>query len=186
MKDSIEKLGMPTVIFHWLIALSIIGMIAFGLYLEELPRSPDKGRLMGLHKSIGVLILFVALLRVFWRTRNGFPSPLSKVDVWQEKAARIAHLLLIAASVMMPVSGVLMSIGGGRAVSVFGVELISALEKNDVLSDFGHLLHGAIANLLIVLVILHVGAACKHQFFDKDGTLTRMFGKRVALSRDLD
>ncbi|MEH6650872.1 MAG: cytochrome b/b6 domain-containing protein [Motiliproteus sp.] len=85
--DTRSKLSHPTVFLHWLIAFAMIGSLAFGLYLEELPRSPDKGALIGIHKSVGVLILLFAAYRVLHRLRNKLPKPLTVTPRWQQKSA---------------------------------------------------------------------------------------------------
>lgn len=165
---------------HWIIAIAMIAMLAFGVYIEDLPRSPEKGELIGLHKSIGVLILILAIVRIYWRFLNKFPKPISVLPTWQEKLAKLSHWVLIIGTVLMPVSGIIMSIGGGHPVSVFGVELIARTGiKNELLSEIGHALHGTGGNLLIIFVLIHTVGAIKHQFFDKDGTISRMLGYQV-------
>ena len=180
MRDTFEKFSLTTVGFHWIVAIAIIAMLAFGLYMEDLPRSPEKGELMGLHKSFGVLILVLAFLRILWRFINKFPIPLSTMPKWQETIAKLTHWVLIIGTVMMPLSGILMNFAGGRALSIFGYELMAGSgEKNELLSEIGHIVHGLGSKLLILFVVLHILGAIKHQFFDKDGTISRMAGRRV-------
>lgn len=180
MKDTFEKFTMTTVSLHWVIAIGMIAMLAFGLYLEDLPRSPEKGGLIGLHKSFGVIIFLLAVVRIFWRIKNKFPKPLSVLPNWQEKLAKFTHWFLIIGTVMMPISGVMMSIGGGHSIAVFGFELIVGNgEKIEALSEVGHIFHGLGGKLLILFVFLHAVGAIKHQVMDKDSTLSRMVGRRV-------
>lgn len=185
MKDTFEKFNFPTVGFHWIIAIAMIAMLAFGLYLEELPRSAEKGQLIGLHKSFGVMVFGLALLRIIWRIKNKFPAPLSTLTSWQAKLAKFTHWFLIIGTALMPISGVVMTVGSGRSVSVFGLELIAGSgDKIEALSNVGHIMHGLGGRLLILFIVLHAVAAIKHQFFDKDGTLTRMVGGRVKANSD--
>ena len=185
MKDTIEKFSLTTVAFHWIIAIAIICMLAFGLYIHDLPRSPEKGELVGLHKSFGVLILVLASLRIIWRMKNNFPIPLSSVPVWQERLVKLSHWFLLIATVMMPLSGIIMNYGNGRGLSVFGLELIAGTgEENHLLHEVGHIIHGLGGKLLILFIVLHVLGAIKHQFIDKDGTLSRMAGKTVKNNTD--
>ncbi len=178
--DAQDKLSRQTVALHWVIGISMIALIAFGLYIEELPKSPEKGELIGLHKSLGVLLLSLAILRLGWRVRNGFPTPLTTVPTWQERTAQVVHWLLLVGTIMIPVSGVMMSVGGGYPVGIFGLELIaSSPEKNETLSQVGHVIHGLGSRILIAAVVLHVVGALKHQFKDRDGTMSRMLGRRV-------
>ncbi len=181
MKDTHEKFSLPTVLLHWLIAIPFIGMIVVGLILEDMERGPDKGALIGVHKSVGILILVFAVLRILWRIKNNFPKPLSEMPSWQKGLASLAHWVLIIGTVMMPVSGIIMSIGGGHPIGIFGLEIISGSEvQNESLSEIGHILHGLGGKLMILFVVLHIIGAVKHQRVDKDGTLSRMLGKTVA------
>jgi len=185
MRDTHQKFTWPTVSLHWIIAIAIIAMLAFGLYLEDMPRGPDKGQLIGLHKSVGILILMFALVRVLWRYLNQLPKPLSTLTNWQQKLAKLTHWVLIIGTVLLPVSGILMSIGGGFGIGVFGFELVARSDdKNEMLSQVGHVLHGLGGKLLILFVILHIVGAIKHQFIDKDGTLSRMLGIKVDLKEN--
>lgn len=174
-----HSLSKTTILLHWLIAIAIIGSIAFGMYLEELPRSPEKGQLIGLHKSIGVTILIFATYRIGLRLIQGLPKPLPNTSTLQRKAAKAAHILLLIGTVALPISGLMMSIGGGHSVALFGLELIPKGDGIDGLGEIGHRIHGLGANLLIAIITLHVVAALKHHFMDKDGTIKRMLGARI-------
>lgn len=181
MKDTHAQFSVLTIFLHWLLAIAMISMLAFGLYLHELPRSPDKGFLIGIHKSVGVLILLVAIFRVYWRHHNGFPKPLSVLTKLQHFLAKLTHWLLLLGTLLMPISGIMMSVGSGRAVAVFGLEIIAAPDnKTPWISELGHIVHSLGGKVLIAFIILHIVAAIKHQWLDKDGTLSRMFGKNIS------
>lgn len=177
--DKKAQFSKMTVILHWVIALAMIGMLAFGLYLEDMPRSPEKGELMGLHKSIGILVLLLASYRVIHRLINKMPRPIKPMPEWQEKTATGTHLFLLLGTLFMPLSGVMMSVGGGRAVNVFGLELLAAGDKIEWLRELGGIVHGFGSTLLIIVILLHVAGALKHQLIDRDGTMKRMLGSRV-------
>jgi cytochrome b561 len=158
----------------------MIAMIAFGIYLEELPRSPEKGELIGLHKSIGVVIFILAVLRIGWRMVSKYPEPLSDMPQWQEIISKLTLVVLILGTVMMPVSGVFMSIGGGYPVGLFALELIAGNgEKIEWLGKAGHIMHGLGGKLMIAFVLLHIAGAIKHEHIEKDGTLSRMLGRSI-------
>lgn len=184
MRDTFEKFSHITISLHWIIAIGMIVMIAFGIYIEDLPRSPDKGELIGLHKSFGILIFVLAVIRIFWRIKNKFPTPISTLTKWQEIIAKLTHWVLIIGTVLMPISGVLMSVGGGHPIGFFGIELIAGGEKIEALGKVGHIMHGMGGNLMILFIMLHVAGAIKHQFIDKDGTISRMLGKRINKKTD--
>lgn len=180
MADNTQRLPSPTIAFHWIIAFGMIALIVFGLYIEKLPRGPEKGQLIGIHKSFGILIFLLAVLRIGWLFKTGFPIPLSQAPRWQEATAKVVRLILLAGTVLLPISGVIMSIGGGHPIGVFGQELVArSAEKNDALSQVGHVIHGLGGKLLIAALFLHIAGAFKHQFLDRDRTLARILGQRV-------
>lgn len=163
---------------HWLLAVLMIGMLGFGLFLENaVPPGPDRGALMGLHKSIGVLVLALGLWRVGWRLWQGFLPEVGPMPIWQALAARVAHWVLLAGILVMPLSGLLGSFFGGRAVSVFGLFTVPAGPQIEWIKDTAYGLHGTFAVVIIVTILAHVAVALKHHFLDRDITLRRMTGR---------
>lgn len=178
MKDTSINFGAISVANHWLTAALVVGMVVLGLYMADLPKGPDKFQLIDLHKSVGVLILVLALARIFWRLGNRWPKLLGEYSVWQKKSARLVHYVLISVLVLLPLSGWLMSSAGGHTVDVFGLfALPDLIGKNKALGGFFHEFHEIIAWSLIAIVALHFLAAMKHQFVDRDATLPRMLGR---------
>jgi len=176
-----SKLSIPTVLLHWVVGLAFIGVFALGLYLEELAQGPEKFELMGIHKSIGLGILLIALLRISWRLKEGHLARLTHAPAWQEWLAKGVHFILLFATIMMPISGLVMSYGSGRAIEFFGIELLAAGDKIEWLSEIGHTFHGVAPKLIMLAFALHIIGAIKHQFIDKDGTISRMLGRSVTL-----
>ena len=179
MTGSAERLGATTIALHWLIAIAIIGMLGVGLYLDDMDEGPAYDWLLGLHKAAGVLVLGAAFMRFFYRMHRGFPQPTPGVTMpaSHAKLARGTHWLLLLATLVMPLSGVLGSTAGGYPVDVFGLFVIPASESpDDSLSSLAFVIHGLCANLLMIAILLHVGGALKHHFKDKDATLRRMYG----------
>ena len=177
VNDTKNKLSVLSVGFHWVIALLFITLIVIGKVMEDMPPGPEKFQFMSLHKSIGALFLLVAIARVIYRLVQGFPENLSTKPAWQEKAAKGVHHLLLLATILMPVSGVMMSVGGGYGLDVFGVTLFAKGEEIEWVSEIGHVVHGAVGNLIILVIALHAAAAIKQQLVDK--TLSRMLGRSV-------
>lgn len=169
---------------HWVIAAAVIGMLCFGFYLEYggLPREA-KGSLIGIHKAIGVLVLLYGLWRVAWRLAQGFPADIPGMPKWQAWAARAVHWALLVLVVLMPLSGLVASIYGGRAVDVFGWFTIPARPEIAWLSGLGGAVHGWTAIALSLLIAIHVAAALRHHFIDHDGTLLRMVSGRHATAK---
>lgn len=164
---------------HWIIALAMIGMLGFGLFLEygDVPRQ-NKGWLIGIHKAIGVLVLIYGTWRVCWRLFRGFPAAIPGMPGWQERASKLAHWLLMAGIIIMPLSGVLWSIFGGRTIRVFDWFSIPAQSKIEWLSGLGGTVHEYVGIGLTIIVLGHIAAALKHHFIDRDATLVRMVSGR--------
>jgi len=161
---------------HWVIALSIIGLIWLGWYMVDLTYF-DKwyNQSLALHKANGMLILALALVLFVWKALSPSPAALSSIPAWQRFAAHAMHHVLMLLMVAIPVSGYLISTSAGKSVSFFGLFDVPALfEKNDDVRDFAIDLHFYIAYGIGVLVLGHAGAAIKHQLIDRDGTLARV------------
>ena len=163
-----------SVALHWLVAASVICQLALGFWLSTLPKGPEKGEWVQMHKSIGLIVFALALVRIAWRMRVGFPVALTAG--WERHAARLSHLALLGATIVMPVSGVVRSLAYARPVSVFGWPVVPQLlaEKNEGLYAVVAATHDVSAWALIALLALHATAALKHHFVDRDDTLSRM------------
>ncbi len=138
----------------------MLGMLGFGLFLENIELAKEtRGPLIGLHKAIGAVFLFVAVWRVGYRVVRGFPNPARTMPVWQQNLAHAVHWVLLAGVVIMPVSGLI---------------TIPAFERNEVLAGIGYFAHAVGAKLLLAAIAVHVVGALKHHFIDKERTLGRM------------
>lgn len=185
-RDSADRLSTTTVVLHWVVGLSIIGLLAVGIYMHE----AEVHALYPLHKSFGVIIFFIALARILWRISNGWPTPAGQHQKWERLLARSTHWVLIAGTVVMPISGFLMSSLGGHGVSVFGLELVApnpdpanpdkVIAHNAALAGIAHETHFVAGVAMIAALSAHVAGALKHHVMDKDGTLRRMLGARLA------
>lgn len=180
MLDTKYKLSKQTVVLHWLISVLIIGMLILGFTLANMERSELKGELMMYHKSFGFILLFLASWRLIWRLLNGFLKSLPSHHKHETMLSHVIVVILLAASVLMPLSGVVMSWTGGRSVDLFGLEIgpFAALES-EAISKFAGGLHGPIAVILVAAITLHILGALKHVIIDKDDTLARMKGKDI-------
>jgi cytochrome b561 len=185
MKDTQQQLSFLTVSLHWLIALGMIMLIAVGIYMEE-----NKAfELYPIHKSVGIVLFGFIIFRVFWRMKNGWLQALSEYKPVEIKLARAVQWLLIIGTIMMPVSGIMMSGAGGFGVSVFGLELIAknpdpdnagkVIALNAAVAKIASSMHSLGGNLMIAAILLHVLGAVKQKVIYKDGAFARMFGKKV-------
>lgn len=167
---------------HWIVSISFFAMLAVGFYLEfgGLTREA-RGPIMALHKATGTALLAFVTWRVIWRLRQGFPAPAAgNMPGWQVLASKAVHWGLLAAIVIMPLSGVLGSLFGGRPIDIYGLFMIPPFEKNEAIKSAAGFAHMVTAYALVGLISVHVAAAIKHHLIDKDGTLVRMLTGKTA------
>ena len=176
LKNSEDRYGIVTQLLHWAIVALIIVQYVLAEKAEELPRSsPSLIETLGLHKSFGMTILLLAVLRLIWRLMNPVPKVPSTMPRWQQLGAHISHFALYALLFAAPILGWLMSSARGFSVSYFGMFTFPDLVARDrPLYDILHEAHEIAAKLIFVIAILHALAALKHHFIDKDNVLRRM------------
>ena len=162
-------------LLHWLMAVLILGMLGLGIYMVDLPLSPQKLKLYSYHKWAGIAVLTLALLRVLWRILHRPPALPASQPRWQQLAAHSAHGLLYVLIFVVPLTGWMMSSALGFPVVWFGVlPLPDLIDKNKELGELLKLVHRYLNYSFLVLVVGHALAAIKHQWLDRDGTLNRM------------
>lgn len=173
IKNDLNHYGIVAICLHWLIALFIITLLGVGLYMTDLPKGPFKNTLYGLHKSFGITVLTLVIIRIIWRLINVTPALL--LPLWEKWTARLSHWLLYILMVAMPLSGWLMTSAAGYTISFFGLfNLPSLIAPNDEYRHFFRVSHTWIAYGLIFLISIHFLGALKHYFIDKDNILRRM------------
>lgn len=170
-----DRYTRTAVALHWLIALLIFTAFPLGVYMHDLPLSPDKLRLYSWHKWIGVTIFLLALLRISWRSTHRPPPLPAAMPPWEKFAAQAVHYLLYVLILAIPLSGWLMSSAKGVQTVWFGVlPLPNLVSKNKELGDSLLKVHESLNFTMLGLVLAHVGGALKHHFIEHDDTLVRM------------
>jgi cytochrome b561 len=174
LRNTPGRYGSVAQALHWLVVVLLIGQVAVGKIAHEMPDGFDKLVLLARHKSFGITILALAALRLAWRLVDR-PPPLPPMPGWQRLASRATHGALYALLFAMPVSGWLMSSASNYPVSWFGlVQLPDFVAPDRGLKHLLEEVHETLATALIALAALHVAAALKHHFVDRDGLLWRM------------
>lgn len=172
------RYGTVAMILHWLIAAAIVGMLIVGKYMHDLSDSnPDKFALYQLHKSFGITTLALTLLRVGWRWAHPAPLLPATMPLWERWAAHGSHFLLYALMLGLPLSGWVRVSTDRLGVPTlwFGLFEVPHLPVvSDRLTHWAHEAHELMGDAMIVLLIVHVGAALKHHFWDRDNVLKRM------------
>jgi len=169
-----ERYARPMIALHWLIAIAIIAMLCIGFYMVGLPRGlPFKSDLINFHKSLGITVFLLVLIRILVRLAYGRP-PLPPMRTWQRAAASITQALLYAGMVAMPLTGYLGSSFNKFGTKLWGIALPQWGWDDKHLREIFFGIHGYLAWIMAALVILHFLGAMKHQLIDRDGLLRRM------------
>ncbi len=170
-----QRYTATAMVFHWLVALMIIGAFTMGLVMTEMSLSPTKLKFYSWHKWAGVTILGLACLRLLWRLTHPAPAYPAGMPAWQKSSASMLHGLLYVLMFAVPLSGYFYTLAAGYPVVYFGLfELPVLIQKNDELKPLLQALHFWLNMTLAGAVGIHVAAALKHQFIDRDGVLQRM------------
>ena len=172
-------------LLHWLSALLVAGLLALGWYMADLPLSPQRLKLYNWHKWAGVSVLALTLARLLWRWTHrppALPAALvGRTPAWQQRLAALTHVALYGLLLVVPLIGWAYSSATGFPVVWFGVlPLPDLLPKDKVLAELVKPWHAVAAFSLGALVVLHLAAALKHQFVDRDGLMRRMWPARPA------
>jgi len=170
-----DRYTRTAIALHWAIAVLVIVQFAWGWWMQGIPKQPVGPRVdaFNLHKSIGMTILALMVVRIGWRVAHRPPS-LRGLPRWQVNAAHANHLLLYAALVIQPLAGYLGSEFSGFPVKFFGLTLPSWTAKNAAMKDLMSAVHLATSWVIAAIVVLHVAAALKHALVDRNHLLARM------------
>ncbi len=170
-----SKYTTTAIALHWIMAVAIVSLFAFGLYMHDLPLSPWKLRVYSWHKWAGVTIFILAIARLAWRLANRPPKLPQHMGRAEQFVAHVGHGSLYFLMFAIPLSGWLMSSAKGFQTVLFGMFPIpDLLSKNKELGDLLQTVHWALNMLLAAIVVGHVAAALKHHFINRDDVMTRM------------
>jgi cytochrome b561 len=177
-----------SIILHWVLGAALVAIFIFGTYMADLPFSPQRLKLFNWHKWAGISILMLSVLRVLWRLTHPAPPLPAKIElampVWQLKAHQLTHVALYALFFVVPLIGWAYTSAAGFPVVLFGLfPLPDLLGADKALAALIKPWHQISAFALAGLVVLHIAAALKHHFVDRDGLLQRMSLQHLSLRR---
>ena len=182
------RYNVVAIIIHWLTALAVIGLLCIGNIMTDLPNTqPLRFELYNLHKSFGVTVLLLTLLRIVWRLTHRPPPLPAEMKAWEVKAAHIAHWTLYALLLLTPILGWIMVSASPRNIPTILYGTVSwphlpflpdmAVQTKRDYKELFETLHASSAYLMAALVVGHVCAALRHHFLLKDKVLLRMVPK---------
>ncbi len=196
MNDSIQRYNKVAIILHLVVGVLIFAMLGLGWYMSELPKDLPKvpsidlfnlglyslqfsepmsprSFYFNLHKSLGVTVLALILLRLFWRLTHEAPDFPATMQAWEQKLADVTHKALYLMMLAVPATGAVMAAFSKYGIVWFGVRLVEGLNNEGLREAFKEA-HEVAASVLVALIVLHVVAAIKHKVVDKDDVLQRM------------
>jgi cytochrome b561 len=170
-----HRFGAVAQSLHWLIAAMIVTQFVLANIAEDLPLGVHKLAVLARHKSVGMTILMLAVIRLIWRATHPAPPMPAAMPGYERKLANLSHVLLYTLLFAMPITGLLMSSAKGYSVSWFNwFAWPNLIGRSDAAFNFFKDTHHLLAKILFFTALLHVAAALKHHFWDKDNVLKRM------------
>ena len=185
------------IVLHWFIGIAILFMFVLGWFMTELPKETPKTTsfdifnlglitwgveeeqsqrsfYFNLHKSVGLSLLMLIVLRMYWRFTHRPPAFLNSMKLWEKRLAKATHHSLYLLMFLIPLSGIIMSAGSKYGIKWFGIKVIPGFDDKAIRELF-YEFHQIFGLLLLFLLIFHILGAIKHSIIDKDGTLRRMW-----------
>jgi|TARA_B110000879_G_C11093436_1_gene479999 cytochrome b561 len=186
-----------SIFLHWLIGAGIVFMFILGWFMDTVPKDAAKSSTfdlfnMGLyvwelskevsprsfyfnlHKSVGISLFALIILRILWRLTHKPPALLDSMKTWEKKLATGAHHGLYFLMVATPLAGIIMSISSKYGIHWFGIKLVGGID-NKASRELFYEFHEVFGLLILLILFFHIAGAFKHALVDKDGTIRRMW-----------
>ena len=163
------------ILMHWVLAVALFCQIGLGLRMGDIPKGdPSRAYWFNMHKSVGLVLAVLILVRIWWRAKNTPPPLPGSMKRWEVIASKASHHLLYLCMVVMPLSGYIGSNFTKYGVKFFGIPLAPwGTDDKNIYAVFNGI-HEFCADVLIVVIVVHVLAAIKHRVIDRDTVFQRM------------
>lgn len=167
-------------LLHWLVAICVLTTAPVAITMIRIGKGPTQDMLYNFHKSLGVLILILMVLRLINRLAVGAPIADPGIEPWQKTVSSVVHTSLYVLLLAMPAVGYVANSAYGAPTPFFGLFNLPALvEKNDPLATQLFTVHRWVGWLVILIVLMHVGAALYHYFIRRDDVVKRMLPRAL-------
>jgi cytochrome b561 len=170
-----DRYNKTAIALHWVLALALFYQIVLGMWMLEIPKSPPgfRAEWFNWHKSIGMSLGLVIVLRVLWRIKHGAPQWPSSVPYWQKFLAKSNHAVLYGCMFVMPLTGFLGSTFSPYPIKYFGIVIPKIWEASTALKDLMSTFHFGASRIFIVAIVLHLMASLWHSL-KGEGMFSRM------------
>lgn len=176
LRNSAEGYGAVPQMMHWITVALVILAWFLGQFEDVFPKGPARAASLFVHISAGLAVIGILVLRLFWRLADP-PPPIEQtiLGAWLDRAGRLAHYLLYALLVAVPISGIVLQFARGDSLPLFGLtDIASPWVRDRAFARSVKEIHEVAANALIILAALHAAAALIHHWVFRDQTLVRM------------
>jgi cytochrome b561 len=175
MRNTASRYGAIAQALHWAVVVGIVLQFVWAWRIDETESIRQQFALVNQHKSIGITILLLVVVRLGWRGFNRPPANPDGMSAWERRAAALSHGLLYALILALPLSGWAYSSAAGYGAEFFGLlEIPDFVSQSEPLESILGRVHDGLGIALAVLVAVHVLAALRHHFVLKDDVLKRM------------
>lgn len=166
LKNSETRYGHVARVLHWTSVGLLLASVILGAELAPPPSAQDRVEVIARHSSIGILLLAVMLMRFSWRLNSLNPVRSYTVSAWQQRAAISLHWFLYAVVISQCLVGLAQLFADGSPIEIFDLVLLeSSGMRDDELRERLNDIHASFANVIYVVIAVHVGAAIYHQIF---------------------
>ncbi|MBU6235638.1 MAG: cytochrome b/b6 domain-containing protein [Alphaproteobacteria bacterium] len=175
-RNTVEAYGAVSKTLHWLIALGVLNLLIMGPRMEDIPDKVDRFWVYSYHKSLGITVLALMLVRLVWKLMHfGLPHHNPAHKPWEQKLSALIHWAFYGLLIAMPLSGWLMTGAAGSTINWFGYFAVPAIATpdKDMMATYSEI-HETISYLIWGAIALHFGGAMKHLIIDRDNTVKRM------------
>ena len=165
----------PAIVLHWTLAILIATMVAVGWYMMYIEDEPGSERFFNLHKSVGIVVFALVLLRIVWRLTHK-PAPLPpSVARWEVAASLWSQRVLYACMFLLPIIGFIGASYSKEGIRFFGQQLPRMVAANHDMAERFFSIHIVLAWTMVAIIVLHAAGGLKHLLLDKDGVFQRMW-----------
>lgn len=165
----------PAIILHWTLAILIATLAAVGWYMLSIEEEPGSERYFNLHKSVGIVVFALVLLRIVWRLTHKPAALPPDVARWEVTASLLAQRVLYGCMFLLPIIGFIGASYSKEGIRFFGHQLPRIVTANHDMAERFFDMHIWLAWTMVAIIVLHAAGGLKHLLLDKDGVFQRMW-----------